>query len=56
MTEQARIRRDYRHYNEKELITVLHQTRFGKGATVPQVKAAARKILHNYTAKFMLTK
>ena len=53
MTDLARAARDFRHANEKEVMTAFSRIRAGQFSTFAQVKAAARKVLRNHTARLM---
>ena len=56
MTVLARARRDFRHKNEPAIMTAYSRTGAGKRSTVGQVKAAARAMLRDHTAKLVLEK
>ena len=51
MTDRARNMRTLRHANEPSMMVAFSRTRVGKSSTPGQVKAAARLVLRNYTAK-----
>jgi hypothetical protein len=50
MTEAAKMRRDFRHSIEAQLMHGLSRTAFGRGARVGQIKSAARKMAMQFTS------